>query len=80
MSFQIATSEKDEVAITIPLSVQYTVHTIVNETAEAKLVLPQIGRTQEEIDAHMLREMTIIKRLHNLELERYAKGKYVILL
>lgn len=63
MSFQIATSEKGEAIATIPLSVQYTTHTVANETAEAKLILPQISRTKEEIDAHIQREIAKIKRL-----------------
>lgn len=70
MSFQIATSEHGEPTVTIPLSIQYTIHTIINESVATNLILAQPSRTKEEINAYIQQGIAEVRKAkhHDLSL------------
>lgn len=70
MAFQIATSEQSEPTVTIPLSIQYTIHTIVNESVATNFILVQPSRTKEEIYAYIQQGITEVRKAkhHDLSL------------
>ena len=61
---EIAPDTEAETYVSIPLSIQYTAHTLVNEKASESRYMPSVSKVSEEINEHIRQEIIKLNIAH----------------